>query len=83
MVLPLIDKRIPWLPCRLGFLLIPMFLRGVTITVLPFTKTLPASVAVLAVNPLFISTIFAGSMMTISYEIDPVNSPVAVGLLLY
>ena len=80
LLLPVFDKRISWLKCRMGLMSIPQIIRSANLALVPFTDDIRVSVALLVVNNLLVGSLYAGGIMTLIYELDPYNGPVVVGL---
>ena len=73
--LPFLDSKISWIKCRIGFLIIPMVIRNISLAALPFTDNFSASIFLLALNNILLGTVFSGGIVTFNYELDPFNGP--------
>ena len=78
--LPIIDKRVSWLKSRLLLLTLPIAARGACFAALPFIPNLEGLIAVLILHNAMEGTAYAGGIMTVSFELDPVMSKVIVGV---
>ena len=80
-LLPFIDSKLSWLTSRLGFMLIPVTIRSVSVAVIPLSGSLGASVPLLVLNNILSATLFAGGLVTLNYELDPINGPLIWGVV--
>ena len=80
-VLPFIDSKVSWLTSRISFMLIPVTIRSALVAVIPLSGSLEASIPPLVVNNIFSATLFAGGMVTLNYELDPLNGPLVWGVV--
>ena len=80
-VLPFIDSKVSWLTSRISFMLVPVTIRSVLVAVIPFSGSLGASVPFLVVNNILAATLFAGGLVTLNYELDPINGPLIWGVV--
>ena len=80
-LLPYLDARIPWLHCRVLMMVVPMFLRGICLALVPTTGNLTAAVVLLVIHNILTGTVYAGGILTVTFELDPINCTVIVGIL--
>ena len=80
-ILPFLDARLSWLKCRMGLMIIPLVIRSVNLAMVPLTGNIDVSIFLLAVNDILMGTAFAGGIVTLTYELDPFNGPVVIGIL--
>lgn len=79
-LLPIVDRNVPWLKRSVAFLLLPQLIRIVGYFLLPHIPSIPGAVAVIIITWATWGTAFSGSIVTINYEIDPANSSIILGL---
>ena len=77
---PIVDKYIPWLRSRQLFTFAPLCLQFFMFLLLPNVTNPVAALFVLTLLGLSASTFYAGSVCTLNYEMDPVNSRMIVSI---
>ena len=75
-----VDLYLPWLHCRMLFIVVPMALQVVYALVLPLISTPIGGVLIIAVSAVSGCTLFSGGLFLASYEMDPKNSPFLVSI---
>ena len=65
---------LPWIKCRMLFMLLPMFLQIFFLILFPFVTSTNGVIVVMACTAIASSTLFSGSVITVNYELDPHNS---------
>ena len=75
-IYPVVDKHLPWITSRQIFTFIPCILQSIGFIILPNCYSRPLAISVIVLLSMSMSTLYSGSVITINYELDPVNAAV-------
>ena len=72
--------EISWFKSRVFLMIMPPIVMGTLTVVIPFIGSLEGAVCCLIVNSIIRGSKFGGSIMTVTYELDPFNAPLIISI---
>ena len=69
-----VDARISWIKSRMIFTIVPYIVHAVGYLIIPSIRSLPLFFTVSFIKIFVSGTMYSGSLMTVNYDIDPINS---------
>ena len=69
-----LDKKLPWLQCRALMTFVPFTIRSIAFVIMAASSNLTLVIICANVGIATAGVMFSGSMITVNYELDPINA---------